>query len=93
MRTVSDEAIITQANQPDINYLGDTQLMDVAASMNYSYDDYVFFIRSIKSAKRHVYSDTLYTSVRESLREQERDYLAGCVEQQGHATDILSAHW
>ena len=85
MRTVSDESIQDQAKQPDIMYINDVQLMDVADSLNYSHDDYVLLAHL---AGRHVWDAAAYQSHRESIRAQTADYLAGCAED-----SIIASHW
>lgn len=87
MRTVSDADIEAQAKQPDIPYLSISQMMDVADSLNYTFDDYVAFC---KAAAREHYIESVYNSHRESIRAQTADYLAECVDNQN---SILAAHW
>lgn len=91
MRTVSDEVIEAQAKQPDIQYLSTVQLMDVADSFNYSYDDYVAFANAARPDDVVPwYTESVYKSHRESIREQAAEYLAACVDAKN---SILAQHW
>ena len=72
MRAHIDADIMAQATQPDIPYIGTSQLIDVAVSLNYTYDDYVFFA---KACGREVYSATIFQSYKDCLAAQEADIL------------------
>lgn len=96
MRTVSDETIQAQAQQPDIQYLSDIQLMDVADSLNYSYDDYRAFVACVKeqfmSHPFRIFDANTYAAHRAAIHAQGQEYLAACIENAGPDT-IIGAHW
>lgn len=89
MRMVCDTDIAALAAQPDIPYLSDTNIMDVADSLNYGYDDYKALA---VVCNRTVHTEASYAAHRVAIRAQSREYLAACVEQAG-ADTILGAHW
>ncbi len=90
MRTVSLASIMDQARQPDIAYLSDTQLMDVADSFNYSYEDYKKFVHGIGG--RRVFNETEYIVHRSHIRAMGQEYLAVRIEDVP-ADSIVGAHW
>lgn len=92
MRTHTDDDIINQAAQPDIPYLGAVQLMDVADTLGYTYDDYVAFARA---AGKHCYPEVSYQSHREHIKLQAAAYLNDAVTDFEQKLDksILGAHW
>lgn len=90
MRTVSNESIQAQAKQPDIAYISDTQLMDVADSFNYSYDDYKEFVHTITG--RRLFNETEYLAHRYNVRVLGQEYLAAAIEDVP-ANSIIGAHW
>lgn len=78
MRSVSDETIIAQAAQPDMHYRSSINVIDIARSLNYTYDDYVALA---KASEKHVYGRGQYDEYLQSIE---------AVEQAG---GTLALHW